>query len=145
MASWVEKPKRASKTVSPALPGTGAANGNWHFCGLSKIEIQMKKTASIATLSLFISAAGLSVDSSLASETSMHKYSAEELKSVCDKAGGSYSQDAGGYGCGTNCQGKPGTDCVVACKNNDRNCFAQVPGRARPMSLPNALSRSPRG
>ncbi|MGA7519726.1 MAG: hypothetical protein WBW28_22635, partial [Pseudolabrys sp.] len=52
--------------------------------------------------------------SSVASETTMRKSSAEELKSVCDKAGGSFSQDASGYGCGTNCEGKPGTDCVLA-------------------------------
>src|SRR5262245_46345064 len=71
---------------------------------------------------------GFSVGSSIASETTMRKSSAEELKSVCDKAGGSFSQDAGGYGCGTNCQGKPGTDCVLACKNDQKTCFAQVPG-----------------
>jgi hypothetical protein len=88
---------------------------------------------------------GLGVDLSRASDMAMHKYTAEELKSVCDKAGGRFSQDAGGYGCGTNCQGKPGTDCVIGCKNNDKNCFAQVPGRARPTSPLNALVRSPRG
>ena len=87
----------------------------------------------------------LSIGSSMASETTMRKSTAEELKSVCDKAGGSFSQDAGGYGCGTNCQGKPGTDCVLACKNNEKSCFAQVPGRARPTSPLNALVRSPRG
>jgi hypothetical protein len=91
------------------------------------------------TFSLF--GVGLSV----ASELTMHMYSVDELKGACDKAGGSFSQDAGGYGCGTNCQGKPGTDCVVACKNNDKKCFAQAPARARPTSLPNALARSPRG
>ena len=88
---------------------------------------------------------GFSVGSSMASETTMHKSSVEELKSVCDKAGGSFSQDASGYGCGTNCQGKPGTDCVLACKNSEKSCFAQVPGRARPTSPLNALVRSPRG
>jgi len=31
----------------------------------------------------------------------MHKHSVEELKNVCDKPGGSFSQDAGRYGCGT--------------------------------------------
>jgi hypothetical protein len=105
----------------------------------------MKKTASIAAFGLFVFAAGLDDGASSASETAMHKYTAAEIKSVCDKVGGSFSQDAGGYGCGTDCQGKPGTDCVVACKNNDKNCFAQVPGRARPHSFPNALARSPRG
>jgi hypothetical protein len=88
---------------------------------------------------------GFSVGLSMASETTMRKASMEELKSVCDKAGGSFSQDAGGYGCGSNCQGKPGTDCVLACKNDEKSCFAQVPGRARPTSPLNALVRSPRG
>ena len=96
-------------------------------------------------LVVLIGGFGLSFGSSLASETTMHKYTAEELKSVCEKPGGSFSQDAGGYGCGTNCQGKPGTDCIVSCKNNEKNCFVLVPGRARPTSLPNALTRSPRG
>jgi hypothetical protein len=82
----------------------------------------------------------LSIGSSVASETTMRKSPAEELKSVCDKAGGSFSQDAGGYGCGTNCEGKPGTDCVLACKNNEKNCFAQVPDRARPTSPLNAVA-----
>jgi hypothetical protein len=76
--------------------------------------------------------------SSWASEVSMHKHSAEELKAVCNKVGGSFSQDAGGYGCGTDCQGKPGTDCIVSCKNG-QPCFAQGIGRRRPTSLLNAL------
>ena len=109
----------------------------------------MKTIASLAALSLIVSAAGFGVGASVlsasASETAMRKFSPAEMKSVCDKVGGSFSQDAGGYGCGTNCQGKRGTDCVVACKNNDKGCFAQVPGRARPRSLPDALARSPRG
>ena len=82
--------------------------------------------------------------SALAQEVSLHKHTAAELKSVCDKVGGRFSQDAGGYGCGTNCQGKPGTDCVIGCKN-DQNCTAQVPGRGRPTNLLNALERLPRG
>jgi|SRR5262245_29048392 hypothetical protein len=88
---------------------------------------------------------GFGAGSSFASEMAMRKLTAEELKRACDKAGGVFSQDTGGYGCGTDCQGKSGTDCVVACKNNDKNCFAQVPGRARPANLPDALVRSPRG
>lgn len=102
--------------------------------------------AAMRTISLILATTfSLSAGASLASETTMRKISADELKSVCDKAGGSFSQDAVGYGCGTNCQGKSGTDCVLACKNNDKNCFAQVPGRARPTSPLNAVVRSPRG
>lgn len=99
----------------------------------------------LIVLLILVATFDLSIGSSVASETTMRKSPAEELKSVCDKAGGSFSQDANGYGCGTNCEGKPGTDCVLACKNNEKNCFAQVPGRARPTSPLNALVRSPRG
>jgi|SRR5690242_16700180 hypothetical protein len=105
----------------------------------------MKVTFSIAMFSLLVVVIGPAAGSALASEAATHKFTADEIKSACDQAGGSFSQDANGYDCGTNCQGKPGTDCVVACKNNDKGCFAQVPGRARPKSLPNALTRSPRG
>ena len=94
---------------------------------------------------LILVGVGLSSGSALAAqEVSLHKHTAAELKSICDKAGGRFSQDAGGYGCGTNCQGKPGTDCVIGCKN-DQTCTAQVPGRGRPTNLLNALVRSPRG
>ena len=34
--------------------------------------------------------------SSLAAEVSMQNHTAEEIKSVCDKVGGRFSQDAGG-------------------------------------------------
>jgi hypothetical protein len=68
----------------------------------------------------------------------MHKHSAAELKSVCDKVGGSFSQDANIYGCGTDCHGGPGTACVVDCKT-DQTCFAQVTGSRRPTTLMNAL------
>ncbi len=92
---------------------------------------------------ILIGALGLS-GQSLAQEISLHKHTAEELKSVCDKAGGSFSQDADGYGCGTDCNGKPGTDCVVGCKNG-QDCIAQVAGGGRrPTNLLNALVRPPR-
>ncbi len=92
---------------------------------------------------ILIGAFALGIGPSLAQGVSLHKHTAEELKAVCDKAGGSFSQDAEGYGCGTNCKDKPGTDCVVACKNG-QDCIAQVSGRGRPTNLLNALVRSPR-
>jgi len=76
--------------------------------------------------------------SALASEVSLRRHSAEEIKAVCDKAGGKFSQDANGFGCGTNCNGGPGTDCTVGCKN-DQPCYAQVIGSRRPTTLQNAL------
>jgi hypothetical protein len=76
--------------------------------------------------------------SSLASEVPMHKHTVEEIKSVCDKTHGSFSQDAQIYGCGTDCHGGPGTDCIVSCKA-DQTCVAQVIGARRPTNLLNAL------
>jgi len=86
---------------------------------------------------ILIGTLGFSV-SSLASEISIHNHTTEEVRSVCDKVGGKFSQDAAGYDCGTNCQGGPGTDCVVSCKIG-QPCFAQVIGARRPTTLQNAL------
>ena len=88
---------------------------------------------------------GVSV-SSFAREVSIGKHTAEEVKSICDKAGGKFSQEATGHYCGTDCHGGPGTDCVVGCKTG-QTCIAQVIGSRRPTTLANALeapSRSPR-
>jgi hypothetical protein len=78
----------------------------------------------------------------------MHNHSAEEIKSACDKAGGAFSQDAGGYGCSSDCHGghsgPHGADCVVACKT-DKSCAGQVPGRKGPTVSPlNVLKGSAR-
>ncbi len=78
----------------------------------------------------------------LANEVSLHKHSADELKSVCEKAGGKFSQDARAYGCGTDCHGGPGTDCVVSC-TADQNCTGQVIGSRRPKNLLSALQAPP--
>jgi hypothetical protein len=92
---------------------------------------------------ILIGAFGFSV-SCLASEVSIHKHTAEELKSICDKVGGKFSQDTSGHYCGTDCHGGPGTDCVVGCKI-DQPCFAQVIGSRRPTTLLNALQATTRG
>ena len=75
---------------------------------------------------------------SFARDVSVGKHSAEEVKSVCDRVGGKFSQDATGHYCGTNCHGGPGTDCVVGCKTGQA-CIAQVIGSRRPTTLVNAL------
>jgi hypothetical protein len=80
---------------------------------------------------------------SLARDITLPKTTAEELKGTCDKAGGKFSQDHNGYGCGTNCQGGPGTDCIVFCKT-DRKCVAQVIGARRPHSVAEALTKPAR-
>jgi len=77
---------------------------------------------------------------SLAKDITLHKTSAEELKSTCDKVGGSFSQGPKRYGCGTNCHGGPGTDCIVSCAP-DHKCVAQVIGGRRPHTVADALTK----
>jgi len=76
--------------------------------------------------------------SALANDITLPKYSADQVKDACTKAGGSFSQYAEGYGCGTDCHGKPGTDCTVDCKTGQR-CTAQVIGGRRPRDIASAL------
>jgi len=45
----------------------------------------------------------------------MGKHSADDLKAACTKAGDLFSQDKERYGCGADCRGAPGTDCIVSC------------------------------
>src|ERR1041384_1724590 len=58
---------------------------------------------------------------SLARESTLGKGTLEEIKAVCDKVGGKLSQDANGFGCGTDCHGHPGTDCTLYCRT-DQKC-----------------------
>ena len=100
---------------------------------------------SLAIPFIFIGIFGISV-SSFARDVSLGKHSAEEVKGVCEKVGGKFSQDATGHYCGTKCHGGPGTDCTVGCKTG-QTCIAQVIGSSRPTTLVNALeapSGSPR-
>jgi hypothetical protein len=90
---------------------------------------------------ILIGLVGLSA-SSFAGEVSVGKHTSEEVKSVCDKAGGKFSQDTTGHYCGTDCHGGPGTDCVVGCKTG-QTCIAQVIGSRRPTSLVTALETPP--
>jgi hypothetical protein len=66
------------------------------------------------------------------------KYSMDELKSACEKAGGKFSQGGGLYGCGTDCHGGPGTACIVTCGEGKR-CTAQLMGGRRFRNLAQAL------
>ena len=85
---------------------------------------------SVAVPLILIGAFGLNV-SSYARDVSLGKHTAEEVKSVCEKVGGRFSQDATGHYCSTDCHGGPGTDCVVGCKTG-LPCVAQVIGSRRP-------------
>ena len=78
-----------------------------------------------------------------ANEVSLHKHSTDEVKKVCEQAGGKFSQDARIYGCGSDCHGAAGTDCVVSCTTADQNCTGQVIGARRPKDLLSALKAPP--
>ncbi|WP_156380840.1 hypothetical protein [Pseudolabrys sp. Root1462] len=75
-----------------------------------------------------------------ARDLSMGKHSADELKATCARIGGSFSQGKERYGCGTDCHGAPGTDCIVSC-GADGKCTAQLMGGRRAHTLESALKR----
>ena len=91
-------------------------------------------------------ALGLAVTTrpSAAAEVTLQKTSAEGLKAVCEKVGGSFSQADSGYGCGTDCHGGKGTDCVVFCPTSAKRCTAQVDGARRPKTFEQALGVPPK-
>ncbi|HEY6024778.1 MAG TPA: hypothetical protein VIV34_11470 [Pseudolabrys sp.] len=74
-----------------------------------------------------------------AGDVNLPKTNADQIKSACTQAGGKFSQDAKGYGCGTDCHGGPSTDCTVYC-TIDQKCTAQVIGARRPRSVADALT-----
>lgn len=78
-----------------------------------------------------------------ARDLTLPKTTADALKTVCEKAGGTFSTGPHSYGCGTNCQGGPGTDCIVHCAA-DAKCTAQVIGGRRPRSVAEALTKPER-
>ena len=61
----------------------------------------------ITTMLILTGALALS-GAALARDLTLPKTSADELKTTCEKAGGKFSQEARGYGCGTDCKGGPG-------------------------------------
>lgn len=79
----------------------------------------------------------------LARDMTLPKTDADALKALCAKAGGSFSTGPRGYGCGTDCKGGPGTDCIVHCAA-DTKCTAQVIGGRRPRSIAEALTKPER-
>ncbi len=44
------------------------------------------------------------------------KMSAQALQQACKDVNGSFSQGPQRYGCGTDCKGQPGTECIVTCE-----------------------------
>jgi hypothetical protein len=88
---------------------------------------------------ILIGAFGLSAPA-FANDINLPKQTTEQLKAVCDEAGGKFSQDTRGYGCGTNCEGGPGTSCTVFCQP-DKKCVAQVMGARHPRRILDALKK----
>jgi len=79
----------------------------------------------------------------LARDITLPKTGSEALQAACAKAGGKFSQDARGYGCGTDCAGGPGTDCTVYCPSGEK-CTAQMIGSRRAHSVAEALTKPAR-
>ena len=90
-------------------------------------------------LGLFV-ALVLAAAPAVAAEVSLQKSAPDDLKAVCQKAGGSFSTDNSGYGCGTDCKGASGTDCTVFCPTSGKRCTAQVTGARRPKTAELALA-----
>ena len=67
------------------------------------------------------------------------KMSAQALQQTCKDVNGSFSQGPQRYGCGTDCKGQPGTECIVTCEAGKR-CIAQVVGGHVPHTVKQALA-----
>ncbi len=93
-----------------------------------------------ATL-ILIGSLGLGLGTSaVARDIYFAKQTPEQIKAVCEKTGGRFSQDKVGYGCGTNCKGARGTACTVFCKEGER-CVVQVTGGRRPHTIESGLQK----
>ena len=76
----------------------------------------------------------------LARDIHLHiKMSAQALQQTCKDVNGSFSQGPKRYGCGTDCKGQPGTECIVTCEVGKR-CIAQVIGGHLPRTVKQALA-----
>ena len=81
--------------------------------------------------------------SALAQSITLSKRTIDDVKAVCDKVGGHFTQDSNGFGCGTNCHGGPGTACVVYCRTGEK-CVAQTMGGRRARTIESALKKPSR-
>ena len=75
----------------------------------------------------------------LATDIRLPKTGADDLQKICTNVGGSFSPGTDRYGCGTDCKGGKGTDCLVTCAP-DKPCTAQVIGAKRPRTIEQALA-----
>ena len=74
-----------------------------------------------------------------ARDLKLPKTGADELQKICTAVGGSFSPGTDRYGCGTDCKGGKGTDCLVTCAPN-ASCTAQIIGARRPRTVEQALA-----
>jgi hypothetical protein len=95
------------------------------------------------TALLVLAAALAASGQATARDITLKKTSADELKAICTKVGGKFTQGPKRYGCGTDCKGGTGTDCIVSCAP-DGKCVAQVVGGRRPRTIEEALTRPAR-
>jgi hypothetical protein len=95
------------------------------------------------TALLVLAAAVAAGGQASASDIYLKKTTPEELKGLCAKAGGKFSQGPARYGCGTDCKGGTGTDCIVSCTPEGK-CVAQVIGGRRPRTIEQALTKPAR-
>ena len=91
------------------------------------------------TALLVLSGTLIIAGAALARDLRLPKTSADDLQKICTSVGGSFSPGTDRYGCGTDCKGGKGTDCLVTCAP-DRSCTAQVIGAHRPRTVEQALA-----
>jgi hypothetical protein len=94
-----------------------------------------KAIVSIIALAVLVWAA----DRAQAEIRDIGHHSTAEVEAACNKVGGSFQYDPGGYGCSkANCDGKGGM-CVVSCDHSG-DCKGQTPGRTVPKSVRGVLT-----
>lgn len=103
-------------------------------------SVQPEANMKFICAALFALALAALAPPSSAAEVNLQKTSADDLKALCQKVGGAYSEDNSGYGCSTDCQGGKGTDCTVYCPSTAKRCTAQVDGARRPKTVEQALA-----
>ena len=91
------------------------------------------------TALLVVSGTLLVAGAAFARDLKLPKTSADELQKICTSVGGSFSPGTDRYGCGTDCKGGKGTDCLVTC-SPDKPCTAQIIGARRPRTVEQALA-----
>ena len=98
----------------------------------------MRHATALLILAAALAVAPAPFGTARATDIALRPMSPDALKSACAAAGGAFSQDANRYGCGSDCHGQPGTDCIVSCAPAGK-CTAQVTGARRPHSVAEAL------